>query len=57
MSKKFSRTPRYDDFQEEDDDIYQNGHRDILKERRKLKRMRNALKSRNVDYLASFDEE
>jgi hypothetical protein len=57
MSKKFSRTPRYDDFQEEDEDFYQNGHRDILKERRKMKRMRNALKSRNVDYLANFDEE
>ena len=54
MSKKFSRNPSFDDY---DDDNYDNGYHDSLKERRKLKRMKNALKSRNVDYLLDLDEE
>ena len=54
MSKKFSRSPRFDDFE---DDQYENGYHDSLKERRKLKRMKNALKSRNVDDLLDIDEE
>lgn len=55
MSKKFSRNTQFDDFHEEDQ--YENGYHDNLKERRKLKRMKNALKSRNVDYLLDLDEE
>lgn len=55
MSKKFSRNARFDEFHEED--IYENGYHDNLKERRKLKRMKNALKTRNVDYLMDLDEE
>jgi hypothetical protein len=55
MSKKFSRNPRFDDFHEEDQ--YDNGYHNNVKERRKLKRMQNALKTRNVDYLLDLDEE
>lgn len=55
MIKKFSRNPQFDDYYEEDQ--YNNGYHDSLKERRKLKRMRNALKTRNVDYLLDLDEE
>ena len=56
MSKKFSHnTARFDDYNEED--YYENGYHDHLKERRKMKRMKNALKSRNVDYLMDLDEE
>ena len=54
MSKKFSRSPQFDDFNDEE---YVNGHYDNLKERRKLKKMRNALRTRNVDYLLDLDEE
>lgn len=55
MSKKFSRSPQFDDYYDEDE--YNNGYYDSLKERRKLKRMKNALKTRNVDYLLDLDEE
>jgi hypothetical protein len=55
MSKKFSRSPRFDDSYGEDQ--YETGYHDNLKERRKLKRMKNALKTRNVDYLLHLDEE
>lgn len=54
MSKKFSRSTRFDEYE---DDNYESGYHDSLKERRKLKRMKNALKSRNVDYLLDLDEE
>jgi hypothetical protein len=54
MSKKFSRSPRFDDFHDEE---YDNGYYDNLKERRKLKRMKNAIKSRNIDSLMDLDEE
>jgi hypothetical protein len=56
MSKKFSRNTHFDDDQYEED-RYSNGYYDSLKERRKLKRMKNALKTRNVDYLLALDEE
>ena len=55
MSKKFSRSPQFDDYYDEDE--YNNRYHDSLKERRKLKRMKNALKTRNVDYLLDLDEE
>lgn len=54
MSKKFSRT-KFDDFHEEDH--YGNGYHDNLKERRKLKRMKNAIRTRNIDSLMDLDEE
>lgn len=46
MSKKFNRDIDYDDNLEYRHDYYQE-----LKERRKNKRMRNALRSKNVDDL------
>lgn len=55
MSKKFSRHPRFEDTYEED--RYETGYHDNLKERRKMKRLKNALKSRNVDYILDLDED
>lgn len=46
MAKKFNRVNEYDDDQDYRNDYYQE-----LKERRKNKRMRNALRSKNVDDL------
>ena len=54
MTKKFSRNRRFDDF--ELDDEYENGYHDHLAERRKMKRMKNALKARNVDDLVNLDD-
>jgi hypothetical protein len=54
MSKKFSRT-KFDDFYEEEN--YNGYHDEQLKERRKLKRMKNAIKTRNIDSLMDLDEE
>lgn len=54
MSKKTNRNFRI----EEEDDFYNDrGYHDQLKERRKLKRMKNALKSRNVDDLMHLDDD
>lgn len=51
MSKKQNRYEEY-----EDEDNYADYH-DDLKERRKLKRMRNALRSKNIDdLLRDYDE-
>jgi hypothetical protein len=55
MIKKFSHSTQFDNYYEEDQ--YNNGYHDNLKERRKLKRMKNALKTRNIDYLLDLDEE
>lgn len=52
MSKKFNRDIDYDDNLEYRHDYYQE-----LKERRKNKRMRNALRSKNVDDLMRDDDE
>lgn len=46
MSKKFNRVSDYDDDQDYRTEYYQE-----IKERRKNKRMRNALRSKNVDDL------
>jgi hypothetical protein len=51
MSKKFRK---FRDF-EHDDYNEERGFRDKLNEHRKMKRMRNALKTRNIDEL--FDPE
>jgi len=55
MSKKHNRNFRI----EEDYDDYtdRSGYHDQLKERRKLKRMKNALKTRNIDDLMHLDDD
>ena len=55
MSKKFSRNKHFDDYDYEDH--YDNGYHDHVKEQRKLKRMKNALKSRNIDELMHLDDD
>jgi len=54
MAKKFPRSDQYDDY---DSDYHENGYHDQLVERRKNKRMKNALKSRNVYDLMNLDED
>lgn len=49
MSKKFNRHNTRDEF--EDDHYDDRGHHNDLKQRRKMKRMKNALKSKNIDAL------
>lgn len=53
MTKKTSRIKNFEEF---DDDRYENGYHDQLVERRKLKRMKNALKSRDVNDLMNLDD-
>lgn len=54
MSKRQNRNINFeDDFDEYED----RGHGDQIKERRKLKRMKNALKSRNIDDLMHLDDD
>ncbi len=53
MSKKFSK-----DWNEDfDSDYRENGYHDMMTERRKNKRMRNAIKSKNLDDLLDLDDE
>lgn len=47
MSKKISNVRDYDDFDNYNDNVYH----EQLKERRKLKRMKNAIRSKNIDAL------
>lgn len=54
MSKKFSRNRKFDDLDFEDS--YTNGYHDELVERRKIKRMKNALKTKNIDDLMNLDD-
>lgn len=54
MSKKFSR--RFDSYDYDDDMDYRSDYYTEIKERRKSKRMRNALRSKNLDDLL-FDED
>jgi len=54
MSKKFPRNDQYDDY---DNDHYENGYRDQLVERRKNKRIRNALRSKDIYDLMHIDED
>ena len=49
MAKKFNRVSSVDMY--DDDQDYRNDYYQDLKERRKNKRMRNALRSKNVDDL------
>jgi hypothetical protein len=54
MSKKFRK---FSDFEiDEDYNSSDRGFRDELREHRKMKRMRNALKARNIDELLDPDE-
>lgn len=53
MSKNFRKFRANDEYEE--DDYYDRAHRDELKQRRKIKRMRNALKTRNIDELMDMD--
>ncbi len=54
MSNKFSRNNKFDDL-DYDEDV-PGGYHDQLLERRKMKRMRNALKTKNVDDLMNLDD-
>ena len=56
MTKKLSRNYNTD---HDDDyvDRYENGYYDEVKERRRLKRMKNAMRARNVDDLLDLDED
>lgn len=54
MSKKHNRNFR---IEEDFDDHHDRGFHDQLKERRKLKRMKNALKTRNIDDLMHLDDD
>lgn len=54
MSKKHNRNFHVE---EEFDSYNDRGYHDQLKERRKLKRMKNALKTRNIDDLMHLDDD
>ena len=53
MSKKFSRK----DFIDEDYEYQDRFYSDELKQRRKLKKLKNAIKSKNIDYLMDLDDD
>ena len=55
MSKKFNR--RLDSFNDFDDYEYRSDVYQEIKERRKVKRMRNALRSKNIDDLMREDDD
>lgn len=56
MTKKFNRNARDDYY--DDDFEYRHDYYQELKERRKNKRMRNAIRSKNVDDLMrDFDDD
>ena len=42
---------------EEDDNYYDRSYYQDLKQRRQMKRMKNALKTRNIDVLVDFDDD
>jgi hypothetical protein len=42
---------------EEDDNYYDRSYYQDLKQRRQMKRMKNALKTRNIDALVDFDDD
>lgn len=52
MTKKFNRL----DY-EEDDQHYRNDYYESLLERRKMKRMRNAIRSKNIRDLQDLDDD
>ena len=52
MNKKFSRNR-----DEYDTDEYENGYHDKLVQHRKNKRIRNALRSKDIEDLIHLDEE
>ena len=48
---------RYNDNYGYEEDHYENGYHDHLVERRRLKRMKTALKTKNVDQLLELDDD
>lgn len=55
MGKKFNKNTRDEEF--EDGDFYQNGYYDELAKRRNMKRMKNAMRSKNIDDLLEMEED
>lgn len=55
MTKKFSNHARYEDYDDYADQ--HNGYHDEIKARRRMKKMKNAIKSKNIDYLMDLDED
>ena len=53
MSKKFSRK----DFIDEDYQIKDRFYSDELKQRRKLKKLKNAIKSKDIQHLMDIDDD
>lgn len=54
MGKKHNHRNNYYDYE---DDHYENGYHDHLAERRRLKRMKAAIKTKNVDRLMEYDDD
>lgn len=54
---KYSKKMRYYDDDNGAEEYNERYYRDELKERRKLKRMKNALKTRRVDELIDMDDD
>ncbi len=48
---------RHNDNYGYEEDYYENGYHDHLAERRRLKKMKNALKTKNVDQLLELDDD
>lgn len=57
MSKKHSRNRQYEDFEDDQQSYYENGYHDHLVQRRKLKKMKNALRTKNIDHLMELDDD
>lgn len=55
MSKKSFN--RHRDGFDYEDEHYENGYHDHLVERRRLKRMKTALKTKNIDKLLELDDD
>jgi hypothetical protein len=53
---KFSRN-RNSDFYDDEEDLNTANYRDEIRNRRKLKRMKNAIKARRVDDLLDMDDD
>ena len=56
MGKKFVKHFK-DDYDDWGDDRHENGYKDQLVERRRMKRMKNAMRSRRLDDILDLEEE
>ena len=56
-SKMAKNNRNYQNFEEEDNYYDDRGYHQDLKQRRQMKRMKNALKTRNIDVLVDFDDD